>query len=76
MSCSSAVPSNWKYFHTGKGVRVFGQHHWIAIQTDLTETWPKVVIVAGLAESVYGDISDVVVLKMRREVNKCTEIMK
>ncbi len=63
VSASSAVPSNRQYLHTGEAVGVLGQHHGVAVQTDLTEAWSKVVGVIGPAEGVYADLSDVVVLE-------------
>jgi len=35
---SSAVLSHGQYFHTGEAVGVFGQHHRVAVHTDLIET--------------------------------------
>lgn len=39
VSVSSAVPSDRQYLHTGEAVWVLGQHHGVAVHTDLTEDW-------------------------------------
>lgn len=64
---SSAVLSNRQRLHAGEAVVVLGQDDGVPVQADFTQARSQVVGVVGLAEGVFVDFGDVVVLRNKRK---------
>lgn len=63
---ASAVVSHREDLHAGEAVGVGGEHRRVSVQAHLAQAWSQVVGVVGLAEGVFVDFSDVVVLRGKK----------